>query len=389
MASAARSTSPSTSARFAVEDLRVRDGELRVRGRWSGIRGLRFLRPTLIVEGRQVLATLEHKPWAPREDVDWVVAFPWDGDAKAAAGASMEVAPSVIVPLGKGLAAPSSRSERLWEARTAARREPVLGPLYEVPGPAPADPVASPLLASPAPVPVESGPREVEPAAARVPAAVPAAELRAVEAERDEQRRAARIVEVQRDRALEMRDEAVRDREAALRTRDRMVQQHDEAVAAAETAARDRESRVAEAERSVRAMRAERDEAREQRDVLRAQRDEVLVAHRSLEKVLDGERASRDRGAPVPTTGPAPAPVAMRPRELPPVDEDDDGFVDDEPLGVRAVPAASAVPQDLLSPRASGRPALGDFDRWALRVLAVTAASCFVLLLITLLNVFL
>ena len=42
-----------------------------VAGRWFGIRGRRFLRPTLDIEvdgqPRRMLAVLEHKPWAAEE----------------------------------------------------------------------------------------------------------------------------------------------------------------------------------------------------------------------------------------------------------------------------------------------------------------------------------
>ena len=70
MPSALRSTpdpAPEAGAAFAVDRLVARKGTLIVEGRWSGVRGMRFLRPTLVVDGRQVLATLEHKPWAPAE----------------------------------------------------------------------------------------------------------------------------------------------------------------------------------------------------------------------------------------------------------------------------------------------------------------------------------
>ncbi|MCW3039613.1 MAG: hypothetical protein JWM31_1518, partial [Solirubrobacterales bacterium] len=61
---------------------------------------------------------------------------------------------------------------------------------------------------------------------------------------------------------------------------------------------------------------------------------------------------------------------------------------DERPLGVRAVPAASTVPAGLLADRHAPRVVLGDFDRWAIRVLAVAAATCFLLLLFSLLKLF-
>lgn len=56
---------------------------LEVVGRWHGIRGRVFLRPTLDVRAadgpRRLLAVLEHKPWIAKEGEEWVVAFPWTG----------------------------------------------------------------------------------------------------------------------------------------------------------------------------------------------------------------------------------------------------------------------------------------------------------------------
>jgi hypothetical protein len=301
MATAARHPGPSAAATFSVQELAVRDGVVRVRGRWSGIRGLRFLRPTLIVGGTQVLATLEHKPWAPREDRAWVAAFRWDGDPADLERASLEVAPSVVVPLGRGAVAP-----RVSVAGTTRRREPVAAP---------------------------------EQAAVTPPPAVPEPRVQ--------------------QRAPERRPEPPPERP------------RDDRIAAAR---RVRDEQLRAAERAVRQLTAERDEAR-------SQRDEVLLAHRSLEQVLARERADRDRE----TLAPAePEPEQPTPDALPPLAERED----EVPLGVRAVPAARAVPADLLRARAEDRAQLGSFDRWALRVLAVAAASCFVLLLVLLLSVF-
>src|ERR687895_154839 len=59
-------------------------GSFEVTGRWYGIRGRRFLRPTLDVEvdgaPRRMLAVLEHKPWAADDGEEWVAAFDWTGE---------------------------------------------------------------------------------------------------------------------------------------------------------------------------------------------------------------------------------------------------------------------------------------------------------------------
>src|SRR6476620_6645804 len=55
------------------------DDRVEISGRWSGVRGRRFIRPTLTVmtggRGSRALADLEHKPWAPEEGKLWMAAF--------------------------------------------------------------------------------------------------------------------------------------------------------------------------------------------------------------------------------------------------------------------------------------------------------------------------
>src|SRR5918998_5332577 len=79
------------------------DGRLELAGRWSGLRGHRFLRPTLDVEvdgeRRRMLAVLEHKPWAPEEGEDWIAAFNWRGEPVRFEDAELTVTPDLAVPL--------------------------------------------------------------------------------------------------------------------------------------------------------------------------------------------------------------------------------------------------------------------------------------------------
>ncbi len=110
------------------------EDRLEITGRWYGVRGLRFVRPALTVQTtdgeRNVLALLEHKPWAAEEGEDWVAAFPWQGASPDPGQTELAVAPSVIVPLedgkagqarGPGGARPRLR-ERLEESEQRATR---------------------------------------------------------------------------------------------------------------------------------------------------------------------------------------------------------------------------------------------------------------------------
>src|SRR5947209_14829213 len=77
-------------------------GSLEVSGRWFGVRGRRFVRPTLTLftdEGAfRALADLEHKPWAPEEGGPWEAAFPWNSGAEVLE-AELAVAPDVTIAL--------------------------------------------------------------------------------------------------------------------------------------------------------------------------------------------------------------------------------------------------------------------------------------------------
>jgi hypothetical protein len=88
-------------SQFELEQFEQSGGRLRVLGRWSDVRGMRFMRPTLTVGDRRVLAVLDHKPWMPEEGQTWIAEFPWDGDVADIDRelAELAVAPSVAVSL--------------------------------------------------------------------------------------------------------------------------------------------------------------------------------------------------------------------------------------------------------------------------------------------------
>ena len=76
MSPASQSVSAGGRVAFEVEQFEFRAGDrCEVRGRWSGVRGRRFMRPalTVVADGRRIrlLADLEHKPWAAEEGTPW------------------------------------------------------------------------------------------------------------------------------------------------------------------------------------------------------------------------------------------------------------------------------------------------------------------------------
>jgi hypothetical protein len=88
-------------------------GRVEVAGRWFGVRGRRFVRPTLTLSHRgaavRALADLEHKPWAAEDGEVWLAAFSVDKGLDGAREIELSVAPDIVVelrPKGKKLAKP-------------------------------------------------------------------------------------------------------------------------------------------------------------------------------------------------------------------------------------------------------------------------------------------
>lgn len=321
---------------FELERLEPEDDRLVLTGRWSGVRGLRFMRPTLIVDGRQVLATLEHKPWAPSEDRPWVAAFPWSGDPVDAETALLAVGPSITVPLAGGQAAPAPvrEQERLAGALDDER---VRGERlrHEVRF------LRDRLDAA--------GRREGREDVHRREIEGLRAELAELARSRDEARRERDAAVQARDDALEARDGVLRDLEAARRAAQR-----------AEDEARDARAEAA-------AAREERERADQRREEARRHREEALVASRTLERRLRHELAGTER----------PADGEEREQRFAHVPQDDD-----EPLGVRHVPATRSEARLVIpGPRVRD---LTSLDVWVARALGGAAALCFLVLLVTL-----
>jgi tetratricopeptide (TPR) repeat protein len=114
------------SVSFEVErfEPRGRD-QLVLSGRWFGLRGRRFVRPTLTLgtgDSRQrALADLEHKPWAADEGELWEAAFPIERNGADPGRIELTVAPDITVALptpGSG-----AREQRI---RARPRRDDLL-----------------------------------------------------------------------------------------------------------------------------------------------------------------------------------------------------------------------------------------------------------------------
>jgi hypothetical protein len=348
-----------TDVAFELERLEVVGDRLVVSGWWSGagLRGMRFVRPTLLARERDVLATLDHKPWEPKPERLWTAEFPWDAKVPDPADAELSVAPSVTVPL-----APTKRPAR-------ARRKPAASGAGAADAPDRAEPQREARTT-----------RSPEAEVLRKERDRLRAELREVreriaslEAERTRAVQAAAAEREVAERAAADRHDAERARAAAERESDSAVAQRDEAVAARDAAVRSRARMEAQRDEEVRRRR----EAEAQRDEARAQREEFQLAHGALQRRFDVALAGRD-------------PKAAERVPEPPTSSPRDGREDfDRPIGVRSIPAARAVGPELHRAERADRPRISLYDVWALRVLGTIAAGCFVLLLFLLLRLFL
>jgi hypothetical protein len=233
------------------------DDRLEVAGRWYGVRGLRFVRPALTIQTtdgeRNVLALLEHKPWAAEEGESWVAAFPWEGESPDPGQTELAVAPSVVVPLSDqeaGAERPKAGGRRSATARADE---------------------------------AEKRARHLESEVAwlreeREALLDDKKRAKKLEADLAEAREATESVTAERDAAARERDDAVKAREQADQTAAAARKRVDEVQAERDQALAARESAIAEFEQSVRdcteAVR-ERDRALAEKDNLAAERDEA------------------------------------------------------------------------------------------------------------------
>jgi hypothetical protein len=313
---------------------------IEVTGRWFGLRGHRFMRPSLIVEAgddrRRLLALLEHKPWAADDGEPWIAAFAWAGDPVAMTFAELSVAPSVAVELPPP-AAPGARGRS--STRRAAEK-PRTGPRIRAGEATRGDTLerdlarareelervraehdrerraareeAAALRAelSAARARIEAleaaGPPEPdaarEPAAEAHPAGATADRLAELTAERDalaadlrKARTRADDLRRERDAARAAAAESPDEADAARRERDVAVAERD---AAREEASRERralERRIEAAERRFAEAEQKRDATGRDRDTLRSQRDEAIA--RVDAAMAARERAREDRAA--------------------------------------------------------------------------------------------
>ena len=134
---------------FEVERFDWQADQLEIRGRWYGVHGRRFVRPTLHarVDGRRrrMLALLDHKPWSPDEAGTWIAAFAWRGEREELTSARLEVAPDIVfdLPLPGAVTPGTMLTPRAREARKPSPRPTPTAPKKPPAAIAPRAPVAA------------------------------------------------------------------------------------------------------------------------------------------------------------------------------------------------------------------------------------------------------
>ncbi|HET8977712.1 MAG TPA: hypothetical protein VFN87_06105 [Solirubrobacteraceae bacterium] len=302
---------------FQLDRFELVDGErCEVEGRWSGVRGRRFMRPalTLVIDGHptRLLADLADKPWAAEDGEPWRAAFPCPFPGGDLAEAELSVGPDVTIALPPPTN-PAGTGRKRRRAGTRARETP--------PG---RGPVTAATPPAPAGAPADGGAREIREArsaqrrlerqleraeADRAEAAARIErltnELAQAEHERDQARAECDRQAAEREALEGERRREVADRDAARRTseertaeRDAAQRAHQEALETVRTAELARDSALGARDAALTAQAratAERDEALADRDAALAERDTAEAARDAA--LADRAQALRERDA--------------------------------------------------------------------------------------------
>jgi hypothetical protein len=265
-------------ARFEVERFELAgDARIEVRGRWSGVRGRRFMRPTLtgVAGGREqrILAVLDDKPWIAEEGEIWRAAFPCSTDPAALRDAELTVAPDVTVPLAPPSAPGPAEALGARDAALAERH----------------DAIEAEVALRIADLRAEA---ERERAGARL-AAQTARERDAARAARDEAARERDAARSERDSAVQERNRMLAERDTAKSRIEELARQWELTAALGTRRTLERDTVTVERERLAR----DRDAVLEERDRLACDHDVVLEERDRLARDHDVVLEERDRTA--------------------------------------------------------------------------------------------
>ncbi len=210
--------------RFDLTDDRRR---IELTGRWFGVRGRRFVRPTLTMlaggERRRLLADIAHKPWAAEDGKPWIASFRWDLDGEPVTELELGVAPDIAISLPAPGSEPQRSDVRAHRAIEFQRRGPGAESTLALEA---ARHETQRLRAELA----QAEEAKVETVAAIARRDTALSKLEELSAAQDAARRELGEAVAERDVAVAERDRAVAERDAAVAERDRAIQSRDQAL---------------------------------------------------------------------------------------------------------------------------------------------------------------
>jgi hypothetical protein len=319
---------------FELEQFERTDGRLELRGRWYGVRGVRFVRPTLRLRSAtgssRALADLEHKPWIPDDGEPWAAAFPCDEDVEVL-DAELAVTSGIVIPLpAPGADHGDAGPIAVLPQRERTRAKSGNGSGETAAAPRPPAGSAPPTTREASPKARKARRREPhgmpgELAALREETERLRAEPVRLQGELDESEQLRKHVEgelqrlkldsdgamARRDAAVGRFEDAAAERDAAVEARDAAVTERDQAHAKLQATAAERDRLAAERDRVL----AERDAAIAGREQATAERDRAIAERDRAIAERDRARAQRApslsrRAAPAPARG-LPAPLTL------------------------------------------------------------------------------
>jgi hypothetical protein len=316
------------------------DDRIEISGRWFGVRGRRFIRPTLTMatdgRGARALADLEHKPWAAEDGQLWHAAFACELEGETALEVELNVAPDITITLPPpGQSPGAKRAKRERPAREPRSRGDVLErqapprrsarPSQESTARREIAGIKSALeeaiadkerLQREADAQKKRLQHEADAEKERLQQGADAEKerlqgaLTAFEAEQDQLKSQVEKLTTELGRAVAARKSAIAARDQALAAsersvgeRDAAVRAHHEAVAARDAALESRDAAIAmreealnardESDAAANAALLARDHALSERDAAETARERAVADHENLSRAADQMRTQR------------------------------------------------------------------------------------------------
>lgn len=269
MAKAVQAAPSAEQITFELSRFELDGDRLQLSGRWFGVRGRRFVRPTLTPLGSRelsrVLADLEHKPWPAEDGEPWEAAFPW-GQNGGSVKFELSVAPDITIELP----APSGRLGRPRRLAALPRRQP-LTDTWRPPA------RKQPEERQPEPEEVAEAPPRIDPEleSAQTELETTKHQLESVSAELEVLQRQLGAATASRDAASSDATNAVAELAEARRMVTELRSELEEAGHALDQAVHERDAAVSQLD----GMAHERDELARERDAAVRRRDEAAAAH--------------------------------------------------------------------------------------------------------------